>query len=84
MDLNTISVTKAGKPIEGEPKPGRYYRITVPAGTDIRAAAKEMKKCFPKSFFVFRALSAPAQASTPAAEPSTQSTPPTKSTSKPK
>ena len=54
MDLKEAKLTRQGKPIEGDPEPGKYYRLEVPEGTDVRAAAKELKKQFPKSYFVFR------------------------------
>jgi hypothetical protein len=55
MDMTQVKITKAGKAVEGDLKPGLYYRVDVPEGTDIAAAVKELKKKFPKSFFVFRA-----------------------------
>ena len=55
MDIKTAKLSKAGKPLVGEPQPGKYYRVEAPGGTDIKAAALEFKKQFPKSFFAFRA-----------------------------
>ena len=54
MDIKTAKLSKAGKPLVGEPQPGKYYRVEAPEGTDIKAAALEFKKQFPKSFFAFR------------------------------
>jgi hypothetical protein len=56
MDMTQVKITRAGKPVEGDPQPGYYYGLEVPADTDIRAAAKELKKKFPKSYFTFRVV----------------------------
>jgi hypothetical protein len=66
MDMTNVTVSKQGKPILGDPEPGKYYRVNVPSGMDVKAAALEMKKKFPKSFFVFRAVTSHAE---PAANP---------------
>lgn len=68
MELKETRLTKQGKPVEGEPLPGKYYRVEVPEGTDIKAAAVEFKKKFPKSFFMFRAGKPAAQEAGPAKE----------------
>jgi hypothetical protein len=54
MDIKAAKLTKQGKPIEGDPLPGKYYRVEVPEGVDVKAAALGFKKEFPKSFFAFR------------------------------
>lgn len=58
MDIKAAKLTKQGKPIEGDPLPGKYYRVEVPEGADVKAAALGFKKEFPKSFFCFRAAKA--------------------------
>jgi hypothetical protein len=54
MDTTQVKITKAGKPLVGDPQAGRYYKIAVPEGVDAHETAKELKKQFPKSFFVYR------------------------------
>lgn len=54
MDMTQVKITKAGKGIEGDPQPGKYYKISVPEGADPQDAAKALKKQFPKSFFMYR------------------------------
>ena len=67
MDIKTAKLTKQGKPIEGDPLPGKYYRVEVPEGVDVKAAALALKKEFPKSFFAFRATKPrPAEEAVPA------------------
>jgi hypothetical protein len=74
MNMETAKLTKQGKPIEGDPEPGQYYRIDVPEGTDIKAAAVELKKKFPKSFFAFR-TSRPSLSSVQTPDPNTKPAP---------
>ena len=54
MDIKAAKLTKQGKTVEEDPQPGKYYRVEVPDGQDVKAAALQFKKQFPKSFFVFR------------------------------
>lgn len=54
MDLNTVKFLEKGKPIEGQPQPGRYYLADLPAGTDPATARAELKRAHPKSFFSLR------------------------------
>ena len=55
MEIKDVRLTQQGKTIDGDPQAGKYYRVEVPEGTDIKKAALEFKKKFPKSFFMFRA-----------------------------
>lgn len=76
MDIKDAQLTKQGKPIAGDPEPGKYYRVEVKPGTDIKAAALAFKKRFPKSFFMFRAAGPSAEATAsdvpPAKKPEAQ------------
>ena len=54
MNIKDVTLTKAGKPVTGEPEAGKYYRIGATKDIDSRTAALEMKKKYPKSFFSFR------------------------------
>jgi hypothetical protein len=69
MDIKAAKLTKQGKPIEGDPLPGKYYRVEVPEGVDVKAAALGFKKEFPKSFFAFRTSSRPLRSSVETPEP---------------
>ena len=50
--LDEVTLTKAGRPVEGEPRPGVYYRARPKAPTADRAAlGKGLRKAFPGAFF---------------------------------
>ena len=74
MNIKDVTLTKAGKPVTGEPEAGKYYRIKATKDSDPRTAALEMKKKYPKSFFAFRPHAADAAGT---AEP-TKAVPPVK------
>ena len=51
--LNDVVLTKAGRPVEGEPQAGAYYRARPKsAEADRGAIAKTLRKLFPKSKFM--------------------------------
>ena len=50
--LDDVTLTKAGKPVEGDPQPGLYYLARPKQdGADVGAIAKALRKAYPKSSF---------------------------------